>query len=156
MIVCIWFGINNTLIYTSCLSDWKISFCLFLQAKVNSTMILANQHDNILKKCEGELWSEPWKALSTYSNCCLVSSVLLGWSFLLTLHHVRVLLPFLESWLLPPADLPFKAPHAFPLYITPFSFYPSILSSFHQPLQTMCLTGVPITVPIVHHCSISQ
>lgn len=68
-----------------------------------------HQSDKILKRCEGELKSKPWKVLSTYSSCCLVLSVL-------TTLNLCVLLLFLPSFLSPSADLTYKkkTPLAFP------------------------------------------
>lgn len=144
------------------------AFAYFLQVEVNSAGMQNLHHsDKILKKCKEELRN---KLLSTYSNCCLVLSVLLTWHLPLASRHHCVLLPVLPSFLSPSADLMLffllslffflSVSSSFPLFFFLFFFYPSHFSSFplliSSTIQTMCLTGVPITVPRVHHRSISQ
>lgn len=130
--------------------EWKkksLSFCAFLSSwsqqrsdPCETFTILTTSLRSVKDKF---LRSKPRKVLSTYSNCCLVLSVLLAWHLPLTSHHLCVL-PLILSLAFYRPNIKKKTPLAFPsplsafpsshprsLFIAPSSLSPSLPSSPH-------------------------
>lgn len=152
----LWNGVNHIIVFSTpntitlkkvfvWMGKNPYSFCILLELTMQRSLkksftALSRSLKRVKEKC---FRSKPWKVQSTYSNCCLVLSVLLDWHLPLTSHYLCPSPPPLPRFLL-------QTSHTNLHLLLSLSFLASLPSLHNSPFLSSSLSSS--SHQVFRHC----